>query len=240
MKIAAFQAPLLSDGSKGAINLIREKVRECEASGADILCCPEGVLGGLADYAADPSGMALDVSAGQLEQMLAPLASRTVTTIVGFTEIDRGRFYNSAAVFYRSTVAGVYRKLFPAINRSIYTPGEAMPLFTVGGFTFGIVICRDSTFAEPAKVMTKNGARALFVPTNNGMPEGRSDLRIIEEARKGDIQRALENGIPVIRADVAGAASGLLSYGSSGVVDRFGEVVVTAPQLESALLFAEI
>jgi hypothetical protein len=33
---------------------IREQITACEAQGVEILCCPEGVLGRLADYTATP------------------------------------------------------------------------------------------------------------------------------------------------------------------------------------------
>ena len=115
MKVAAYQAPLPGVGSMGcmdALGLIRTRVEWCEAEGVTILCCPEAILGGLADYAADPTQFATPVDDGQLDAALAPLASDTVTTIVGFTDLgDGGRFYNSAAVFQRGAVVGVYRKL---------------------------------------------------------------------------------------------------------------------------------
>src|SRR3712207_9398062 len=64
--------------------------------------------------------IAVDAEGGELDRLLAPLASDTVTTIVGFTEAGSGgRFYNSAAVFHKGEVVGVYRKLHPAINRSV-------------------------------------------------------------------------------------------------------------------------
>lgn len=73
--------------------------------------------------------------------MLAPLVSDTVTTIVGFTELaDRGHLYNSAAVFQKGSVVGLYRKLNPAINRSVYTAGNTTPVF----HTLGIVICNEA------------------------------------------------------------------------------------------------
>jgi hypothetical protein len=69
-----------------------------------ILCCPEGILGGLADYAARPTEFAIDVAGGKLGAVLAPLASDTVTTILGFTESgEAGRLYNAAAVFHRGS-----------------------------------------------------------------------------------------------------------------------------------------
>ncbi len=178
-KVAAYQAPLLPTGSAEAIDLIAVQVRACESIGVEFLCCPEGVLGGLADYASRPYEIAINVRRGQLQQALEPIASETVTTILGFTEIDDGRLFNSAAVVYKGSVTGVYRKLHPAINRSIYE-------------------------------------------------------------RQTDIARAKENRVSVIRADVTGRANGLVSHGSSGIVDRDGTVLQTAKQFEAGLVVAEI
>jgi 5-aminopentanamidase len=241
VKVAAYQAPLLASGSMEAIALIREQVDRCEAAGVEILCCPEGVLGGLADYALHPATLAIDAGGDRLDRVLAPLASDTVTTIVGFTEIDRlGRLYNSAAVFHRGSVAGVYRKLHPAINRSVYAAGDGAPVFMVGELTLGIVICRDSTFAEPVRAMASQGAAALFVPTNNGLPPGRAGPEISVEVRNEDVARATENRVSVIRADVAGRTAELVSWGSSGIVAPDGRVLASAQPLTVGLLIAEI
>jgi hypothetical protein len=89
MKVAAYQAPLHATNSMEVIGMIREQVDWCESSGVEILCCPEAVLGGLADYANSPADVAIDVESGQLRALLTPLASDKVATILGFTEIDR-------------------------------------------------------------------------------------------------------------------------------------------------------
>ena len=90
------------------IELIRKRVVWCEAEGVEILCCPEAVVGGLADYAARPSSIAIEVEDGQLSAVLKPLASDTVTIILGFTEISKtGQLYNSAAVYHKGVVVGV-------------------------------------------------------------------------------------------------------------------------------------
>lgn len=242
MKVAAYQAPLHAIGSVAAIlRLLREQVERCEAEGVEILCCPEGALGGLADYASRPADIAVDVEAGELDALLAPLASDRVAAILGFTEIARdGRLFNSAAVYHRGAVAGIYRKLHPAINHSVYHPGDGIPVFTVGALTFGIVICRDSNFTEPARAMVARGARALFVPTNNGLPPRKGGPKVVGEARNADIARARGNGVSVIRADVAGRTVALESHGSSGIVDSRGRVLQRARQLAPDLLVAEI
>ena len=224
-----------------ALSLIRQQIDRCESMGIEILCCPEAILGGLADYATDPSTFAIDVDAGQLNDVLAPLASHKVTLILGFTETDRaGRLYNSAAVLHRGSVIGRYRKLHPAINRSVYSAGEEMPVFTVSGLTFGIMICRDSNFPEPARVMASRGATALFVPTNNGLPLAKACPDIVVQARQADVARATENRVAVIRADVAGHNHSLLSYGSSGIVDPYGVLLAIGTQLSPDLVVADI
>jgi 5-aminopentanamidase len=241
MKVAAYQAPLLSVGSMAVIELIQKRVRWCEAEGVTILCCPEAILGGLADYSPQPVDFAIDVERGQLGAVLAPLASSTVTTIVGFTEIDGGnRLYNTAAVFQNGTVAGLYRKLHPAINKSVYEPGDRIPVFTVSGLTFAIIICNDSNFLEPARSMAAKGATALFVPTNNGLPAKRGGPELVSQARTVDIARAIESSVAVIRADVSGCADGRVSYGSSAIIDSDGMVLQSAPLLSETLLVAEI
>ena len=238
MKVAAYQAPLLPAGSMDALRLIRTQIERCEAQGVTILCCPEAILGGLADYTEHPAHFAI---AAHLDSVLAPLASDTVTTIIGFTELaDEGRLYNSAAVFQRGSVAGVYRKLYPAINRSVYEAGCNVPVFHVGELTLGIVICNDSNYFEPARLMAAHGAAALFVPTNNGLPPAKSSADLVAQARNVDIARAVENSMWVIRADVAGRTGGLVSYGSSGIVDPNGMVIQSAKQFSEDLVIAEI
>ena len=239
MKVAAYQAPLLAAGSMDALGLIRTQVQRCEAAGVAILCCPEAILGGLADYAQHPTQFA--ISANQLDETLAPLASDTVTTILGFTEMaDGGRLYNSAAVFERGSVNGLYRKLYPAINQSVYDAGCNTPVFQVGDLTFGILICNDSNYFEPARLIAAQGATALFVPTNNGLPPSKGGAGLVAEARDCDIAQATENTMWIIRADVVGRTDELVSYGSSGIVDPDGMVVQSARQLSDDLIFAEI
>jgi 5-aminopentanamidase len=239
VKVAAYQAPLLRSGSREAVDLIRTRVEWCESHGVTILCCPEAILGGLADNAADPGTFAIDTRDDQLARALAPLASDTVTTIVGFTEVTgTGRLYNTAAVFHRGSVIGLYRKLYPAINRSIYAAGDRMPVFQINGLTFGIMICNDSNYPEPARMMAAKGATALFIPTNNGLPPEKAD--VATRARNVDVALAMEHGVYVIRADVAGRADGMVSYGSSGIVDSRGSVLQSTQPLTEDLIVADL
>jgi len=242
VKVAAYQAPLSACASvPEALQLIREQVERCESASVEILCCPEGMLGGLADYAPEPKAIAISIEGDRLNAILAPLKSDTVTTIVGFTETDRGgRLYNTAAVFYQGSVIGLYRKIHPAIRKSVYTPGNQCPVFTVGALTFGILICNDSNYPELARLMKAQGVAALFIPTNNGLPPAKTDPGIVAAVRKIDVAHAAQNRVSVIRADVAGQTPDLIAYGSSGIIDRDGLVLASAQLMRPDLLVAEI
>jgi hypothetical protein len=77
------------------------------------------------------------------------------------------------------------------IIRWLLDAGEdPTPVFRVAGLTFGIVICYDLTFREPAAAMAAQGARLLFVPTNNALLAARANLGFVQEARATDIARA--------------------------------------------------
>jgi len=241
MKVAAYQAPLLPAGSLEAIALIQERVAWCESEGISILCCPEAIIGGLADCSESPARLAIKTDDGQLTSVLSPLASDSVTSIVGFTELGNDdRLYNSVAVFHRGRVIGLYRKLYPAIRRSVYSPGSQTPVFRIAGLTFGIVICNDSNYVEPCRAMAAKGATVLFVPSNNCLPNNRAYPELLREARAVDIARAMENRVWVIRADVAGENGDLMSFGSSGIVDPDGRVVRDASLRNTDFLVAEI
>ena len=241
VKVAAYQAPLSACADGQVLSLIRQQIGHCAALGVELLCCPEAVLGGLADYADQPDHIAIDTGGDELVRTLAPLANDRVTTVIGFTERGSdGYLYNAAAVFARGAVAGIYRKMHPAINRSVYRAGTEAPVFTVGNLTFGVLICRDSVFPGPAKRMVSRGARFLLVPTNNGMPLTKGGPEVATQARTSDIARALENSVPIVRADVAGVDGDLVSYGSTGIVNRDGRVLGGASAMAADLVVADV
>jgi predicted amidohydrolase len=239
MKVAAYQAPLLPGGSMAALDLISDRVKWCEGEGVDILCCPEAVLGGLADDAQCPADFAIDVTSGQLEALLAPLASKSVTTIVGFTETaGAGKLYNAAAVFHDGRVFGIYRKRHPAIRRSVYGAGDRSPVFIIGVLSFGIMICNDSNDPALATDMAARGATAIFVPSNNSLPLERAD--VVALTRAVDIARARDNAVLIVRADVAGRCADRVSFGSSAIVDARGTVLRAGEAMKEDILVAEV
>jgi predicted amidohydrolase len=241
MKVAAYQAPLLADDSMHVLDLIHERVHQCEEEGISVLCCPEAILGGLADFRENPTRFAIRSDTGQLASVLAPLTSDTLTSIVGFSELATdGALYNAAAIFQRGRVVGLYRKIHPAIRQSVYAAGSHTPVFRAGELIFGVVICNDSNYPELGRLMTAQGATVLFIPTNNALPNERASPKLNAAARNADIALAVENRIWVIRADVCGRNGGLTSYGSSEIIDPNGNVVRQAHHESTGMLVAEV
>ncbi|MBX3278483.1 MAG: carbon-nitrogen hydrolase family protein [Acidobacteria bacterium] len=216
MKVAAYQMPVRYCYGADALERLRDRVQECEDAGVHLLCCPEGALGGLADYVDAPEDIALASDPKALAIRLRPLASRTVAVVVGFTERDEGgRYYNAAAVYAGGAVVGIYRKRHPAIRQSRYSAGAEAPVFTVNGMRIGILICRDSTDSRLAETLVQRGAHLLCIPTNNAMPPNRTGPQLVEEVRALDAHYAVHLVVSVIRADVVGEARGLASAGAS-------------------------
>lgn len=238
MRLAAYQAPLAATRGLDALPLIAQRVSECEAAGVEVLLCPEAILGGLADDADDPFAIALQVGNGDLAEALRPLSSRSVTTILGFTELDGGRLYNAAAVYSAGRVVSVYRKRHPARRTSVYTPGVVSEVMVIGGCRAGIAICNDTNFPDLPQSLAAQGAQALFVPSNNALRPERAD--VLELTRDVDVANARRFGLAVVRADVAGDLDGRTALGSSAIIDADGVVLRAARLRSEDLLIADV
>ena len=114
------------------------------------------------------------------------------------------------------------------------------PVFRIDGLTFGIAICNDSNFPELAAAIARQGATVLFVPTNNALPRAWDGTGLPAQATAIDVANAIANQLWVVRADVAGCADGLISHGSSAIIDPQGRVVRAARALQDDVIVADI
>jgi predicted amidohydrolase len=241
MRVAAFQMPVEACYSTDAVAHLSARVRECERAGVHLLCCPEAALGGLADYVDSTDEIAIPADREVIATRLRPLASVSVTVVVGFTERDvDGRYYNSAAVYSGGAVVGIYRKHHPAIRRSRYSPSTEAPVFNVEGVTIGILICRDSTDMQLVATLVDQGAQVLCIPTNNAMPPDRTGPGFLDEIRALDADIAATFCIPVIRADVVGKTRGLVSAGASTITQPSAHQLGANGDEDGELIVAEL
>ena len=243
MRVAAYQAPYLPFGSFEAVALIREQVAACERQAVEVLCCPEAVLGGLAHESdgQSPDDVALGVDNGELHEVLRPLTDTAMTVIVGFTERDPGGgIYSSAAVLTAGELVGIYRKVFPGY-RTVVQAAADLPVFGHGPLSFGVMICNDIWYLEPARVLAARGAAALFVPTNSGHLRSRAAADALRARGENlPVARAVENTTTVVVADIAGRQGDRIALGCTRIVDADGVVLAAAQPQGEALIVAEV
>jgi predicted amidohydrolase len=182
-------------------------------AGAQFICFPELFLTGY------NLGSALKLLAEPIDgpsvNQLSDIARRHgVGLIVGMPESDGKRVFNSAvAVDSKGRIAGVGRKLqlFGKLEPQIFTPGDSLTIVTMGAIRIGLMICYDVEFPELARALTRNGAEVICVPTANMSPYVEVPTTLVRA-------RALENGIPVVYANLCGMEGDLTYTGLSGIV----------------------
>jgi predicted amidohydrolase len=200
------------------------QVRRVEA---DLLVLPELCHSGyLFRDRAELARLAEPIPDGPTSRALLALARERKTTLVaGICERDGERFYNSAAVYTPSGLAGVYRKIHLFKDEKLYfTPGDRpLTVFTVAGIRIGVIVCFDWRFPEATRVLALAGANVIAHPANLVMPYCQEVMRA----------RAIENRVFAATANRVGAderSDGAREEftGQSQVVDPDGRLPVRA------------
>jgi len=240
MRVAAYQAPYRPFPALGGAELVAAHLDRAQAEGGEIVCCPEALIGELANESDgdSPATVALSIVDGELNAALAPLMGWNMTIVVGFTERGAdGQLHNAAAVISDSTVCGIYRKTYP--GRSACVAGAELPIFRHRDVPFGVRICNDAHYIEPARVLAANGARPLVVPVHGGHRAEKEDAW---RARGTNVlvARAVENGVPLVAADVAGWQGERVCHGTTTIIDSQGAVVAAARPLTQDFIVADV
>lgn len=113
--------------------------------------------------------------------------------------------------------------------------GLGAAVFSVGGVRFGLAICEDAWFDEPARAATAAGAQVLCVLNASPYHLGKVEER---EARMGE--RARDVGVPLLYAHLSGAQDEVVFDGASFALDAKGRVAARAAMFEEALLMLEV
>lgn len=197
---------------------------EAAAKGACVIVLPELCIGG---YVLRTRTEAMEVAQtcdGYQTEAFMPIAARFNCHIVfGYTELNKGGLYNSAAVVGPHGLAGNFRKhnLYGSDNMWA-TPSEQTPvtIVTPAG-RLGVLICRDgsnryreSYYAQqPGNRFYKKGSvDTIALLTNWGSQFGYPDsawVELVEETRAN-----------VIVSNRVGEERDMKFKGGSAIVDR--------------------
>jgi len=154
------------------------------------------------------------------------------------------RVFNAASVLAGGLVAATYCKRelpnYQVFDERRYfvsgrDAGLAPVVFEAGGTKFGVLICEDAWFDEPAQLAKAAGAQVLCVinasPFHLGKPADR-------EAQMA--HRARATGLPLLYAHMTGGQDEVVFDGGSFALDARGEVVARAALFEPTTLALDV
>ena len=107
-------------------------------------------------------------------------------------------------------------------------------VFSAGGRRFGLLICEDAWFDEPAQAAAVAGAQALCVLNASPFHLDKSGER---EARM--VQRVQATGLPLLYAHLVGGQDEVVFDGASFAVDARGRVAARGASFEEGLVWVD-
>lgn len=257
MKLAIVQAkPRKGDvaGNLAELGAIFAQLASAETP-YDLIVLPEAALtgyfleGGVYELAFTTDDLAARI-AGLWRA--APGSQRAAVDIaLGFFENDGGTFYNSAlyleidALGHR--VVHVHRKMFlPTYGvfdeERFLSRGRRLQAFDTRFGRMALLICEDAWHAIMPTVAAIKGARCLIVPSaspGRGLAAG-GELESVSHWRNVLRSYAVEHGMFVMYAGLAGFEGGKGMTGSSALIDPFGETLARLPALGAHILSAVV
>ena len=100
--------------------------------------------------------------------LIARAKSKDIFIVSGINEREGDKLYNTAILVGTEGILGRYRKVHLFMNeKDIFQRGNTgFPVFDLGGFKIGIMICFDYLFPEPWRIMAQKGADLICHPSN--------------------------------------------------------------------------
>lgn len=239
MRIAGIQMNSGPDVKKNISRAIEMAELSVE-KGARIICYPALFLTPWFPMEAEITRRTLAVqSTDETPDLFRRLSEKTETVIiVPFFESSSGKYYNSAAVFDRGRLLGVYRKVhLPDIpfyrEQFHFSPGDGgFPVFKTSHGTIGIQICWDNLFPEGSRALALKGADIIFAPN-----AASQDTHHLWE--KAITANAFANNVYVFRVNRAGQEDGISFYGRSFCSGPWGEIVSDLAGNKDAIIMAD-
>jgi predicted amidohydrolase len=208
------------------------------AAGLDIVSFPESMLTGYYRKEADAQANSFAIDSPQLQEVLAKTARFDLVFMVGFNEQRDGKLHNTIAVIEQGKLLGRYSKAMPVF--SYFVPGREFPVFEKQGLKFGVVICADGGYIEPARIVSLKGAQVIFAPHFNFIA---NPVQHFQKVRNDHIARAVENGVYFLRGNnveptrsIEGLADIGYGYGDSYLIDPNGQMVAAAGLYRETLM----
>ena len=229
LTVAQVQMPVTRDKSENiaaACRLIRRAVRQ----GAELAMLPEMFCCPYENRAFRPYGEPLG---GPAQQAVSALARELGIWIIAgsLPELEGERVYNTAFVYDDTGCQVARHRKMHLFDISVeggqsfresdtLSPGNDVTVFDSPWGKLGLCICFDLRFEELARVMTLQGAQAIFVPAAFNMTTGPAHWELLFR------QRAVDNQLFTIGTSPArNEQETYVAWGHSVICDPWGSVL---------------
>lgn len=167
-------------------------------------------------------------------ELIQHLAGRHSVNIVAgsIADLRQENVYNTCYLVDRKgNRLGEYSKvhLFRLMGEDKFlTPGDTPGLFELEGIKFGVIICYDLRFPELVRGLALKGAKIVFVTAQWPHPRQEHWVTLLKA-------RAIENQLYVVAVNRVGKSRDNHFFGSSMVIDPWGNVLVQAGDKEAVI-----
>jgi NAD+ synthase (glutamine-hydrolysing) len=257
VKVALGQINVVVGDLDGNAQRIIETARRAHAAGASVFLTPELALTGYPpeDLLLRPAFM--QACAFSLERVASALADcKGLHVVVGHPvswkqsadvrskSLSLPGAGNAASVLVEGQIKATYFKRqlpnYQVFDERRYFAsgqerGEGPVVFEVQGVKFGVLICEDAWFDEPAALAKSAGAQALCVLNASPFHVGKQADR---EARM--THRAQVTGLPLFYCHLVGGQDEVVFDGWSFAVSAGGEIGARAPGFREDLLVVNL
>jgi predicted amidohydrolase len=245
MRIAHCQFETWSGDFEHNLARFEEGLARADQERAEIVSFPECFLTGYPDAEEPARRGAFAVDSEKMARALDVTSRHQAIGIVGFNELRGSDLYNTAAVLHRGHLLGIYSKC--SAYQRFHKQGRTFPVFEQHGVKFGVIICADGGYIEPARILALKGARIIFAPHFNAI-EANGLLRHFMKVRADHTARAIENSVYFVRGNnvyLDPKKSGMtrgdgVGYGDSYIMDPDGEIVARSRRHVEDFIMADV
>ncbi len=222
-----------------------EGLQRADAEGVRIVSFPECFFTGYPDTEEVARRDAFAADADPMARILDVTSRHDALAIAGFNETRGADLYNTVLVARRGHLLGLYSKC--SAYKKFHRQGREFPVWEHEGLVFGVLICSDGGYIEPARILALKGARVIFAPHFNHIRQDQL-LRHFMKVRADHTARAIENRVFFVRGNnvvLDPAKSGItqttgVGYGDSYIVDPDGEIVARSRRHAEDFICADI
>ena len=214
-------------------------IEKAKEEGANLICFPELNVTG---YSTDPVIKdSAETIPGTISRQLEQMArTAEIVILAGMAEKDEnGRLFACHLVVSPAGISGVYRKLHIAPpERTLFSPGNRVPVFKFTGLNLGVQLCYDAHFPELATRMAVDGADVIFMP--HASPRGTPPQKL-DSWMRHLTARAFDNGVFIVACNQVGEnQKGLDFPGIALVIGPSGDVLKKNISGNEAMIVADL